>query len=231
MKFCIVHYNTPELTACLCGSIIKQHDNPEIIIFDNSDKRPFKEMAELFNCVYYDNTQGQLINFNEEIEKFPERNAKEQKELGCNFGSAKHSMSVQWLLDNLDDEFILCDSDILFKKPVDFVDKNKLCVSDVDEYWKQKNIFRIYPFIAYMNTPLIKDKHIRFYDGNRMHGLQSTGRYWMYDTGASFYEDVLACGQDLHKRINYNDYIIHFQSGSWRTFDKSKLVKYVNLWN
>ena len=62
MKFVIVHFNTPELTGCLCGSIRKFHPEAEIVIFDNSDKRPFKNIETLCD-VYYDNTQEQLLDF------------------------------------------------------------------------------------------------------------------------------------------------------------------------
>ena len=227
MKFCIVHYNTPELTACLCSSIKKQHDNPEIIIFDNSDKRPFKEMAELFGCTYFDNTKGQLINFNAEIVKHKRRMSYDQKRSGCNFGSVKHSMSIQYLIDNLDESFILLDSDILLKKPIDFIDENFACVSDIIIVNKRTRFSRISPMLAYINVPLIKKHKIRFFDANRMHSLDV--RHFDYDTGASFLEDIKKIKSFKH--LNTSSYFVHYGHGSWQNnFYKGWLVKHLRLW-
>ena len=222
MKFCIVHYNTPELTACLCSSIKKQHDNPEIIIFDNSDKRPFKEMAELFGCTYFDNTKGQLINFNAELEKFPERNTKEQKDSGCNFGSVKHALSIDWLCTHLQtDNFILCDSDILLIKPVDFMNDDCICCADVIHI--TKNVERISPMLAFINAKKMRENGISFFDGHRMHGLVNRKSiYHLYDTGASFLEDIKRI--KLFKQINTRSYFVHYGNGSWRHEGKSPMT-------
>ena len=229
MLFCIVHFNTPDLTTCACASIKKQHPSAKIIIFDNSDKYPFTN-SDLFDATYIDNTKGQLINFDKELAKYHNKATAQQMRCGVNFGSAKHSMSIQWLIDHLDEDFILCDSDILLKKPIDFSDRTKLCVADVDKKWISHQVVRIHPFIAYINVPLLKKHKINFFDGQRMHGLCSSGRYVLYDTGASFFEDINVCDKNLFKQINYNDYIIHFKAGSWKQFDKGKLLEYKDLW-
>ena len=59
----IIHYNTPHLTECLVRSINMFMDNAIIYIFDNSDKYPFT--AEFDNVTVFDNTKGQIINFDE----------------------------------------------------------------------------------------------------------------------------------------------------------------------
>lgn len=229
MIFCIVHYNTPKMTTCEIASIFKQHKDAKIVIFDNSNKYPFDNLDLFKNITYYDNTKGQLINFDDELKKYPHRNIKEQSKSGCNFGSAKHSMSIQWLIDNLEEEFILCDSDILLKKPIDFIDQTLACVSDIIKV--SRSISRIAPFIAYINVPLIKALKIKFFDGNRMHGLNGFGNSFYYDTGASFYEDISRSKRiKLHKKINYNNYIIHFGSGSWNNTCWNKLIKNKQLW-
>ena len=230
MLFCIVHFNTPEITTCAISSILKQHTDARILIFDNSNKKPFNNVNLFENLIYFDNTQGQLINFEQELKKFPNRNIKEQVSSGCNFGSAKHSMSIQWLIDNLNEEFILCDSDILFKKSINFVNNTMACVSDIIHV-QGSNVNRIAPFVAYINTPLLKALKIRFFDGKRMHGLNGFGRSFYYDTGASFYEDITQNPKlKLHKKINYNDYIVHLGSGSWNNSCYSFLLKHKQLW-
>lgn len=229
MLFCIVNFNTTILTTCACASIVKNHPDAKFVIFDNSDKVPFGNLG-LFDITYIDNTKGQIINFENELNKYPDRTVVQQMMTGkINFGSAKHSMTIQWLLDNLDKDFILCDSDILLKRPIDFVDKTKVCVSDIDEKHRDKDIYRSLPFIAYMNTPLIRKKNLRYFDGNRMHAL-TRGRGFWYDTGAAFYENILNCDRHLFKRINFNKYVIHFKAGSWKDFDNNLLLKYIDLW-
>lgn len=229
MIFCLVNYNTTELTNCACLSILKQHPDAEFILFDNSDKEPFNN-RDLFNMKYIDNTKGQIINFEKELEKYPNKTLQQQRLEGINFGSAKHTMSIQWLIDNLNEPVILCDTDILLKKKIDFNNEDLYCVADIDDKWKSKNIIRILPFITYLNIPKIKENKIRFFDSKRMHAL-TNDRGFYYDTGASFYEDLLKFDATKFKRINYNDYIIHFKAGSWKSFDKSLLLKYKELWS
>ena len=216
MIFAIVHFNTPELTTCLCSSILKNHYDAKIIIFDNSDKRPFIN-AEIFNSEYVDNTKGQIIDFEKELSKFPNKDIEDQLKSGCNFGSVKHSMSIDWLCKNIKDEFILLDSDVLLKRPIDFVNNNYICVSDVIKITSE--VSRICPMLAYINSKKMKEKHISFFDENRMHSLtKANTKYKYYDTGASFFEDITNIG--LFKQINTSDYFIHYGNGSWRKGDK-----------
>ena len=241
LTFVIVHFNTPELTTCLCGSIRKYHENAKIIIFDNSTVRPFT--MEIIDA-YYDNTRSQLINFERELAKYQNRNIAEQLRTGCNFGSAKHSMTIDWLCKNLNENFILCDSDILLRKSIDFIDENYICVSDTIKI--RSDIIRISPMLAYINVQKMKLNNVSFFDGNRMHGLcKQTKKYLYYDTGTSFYEDISKL--NLFKYVNTNDYFVHYGNGSWRNASqltcpaeaskpyervdyKTWLMKYKNLW-
>lgn len=240
MIFAIVHFNTPELTTCLCASIKKHHPDASIVIFDNSNIRPFTN-SDLFDATYFDNTKGTLINFEDELKKYKNRDMRGQHVSGCRFGSAKHSMTIEWLCNNLAENFVLLDSDVLLKKPVDFCDDKFVCCSDIMQIYK--DIHRIKPMITYINVNLMHEKKIHFFDGRRMHGLVPTNtRYHWYDTGASFYEDVKRV-KGL-KRINSSDYIVHYGCGSWnrtaqRKVGNSKcealsfktwLFKYRKLW-
>lgn len=241
MKFCIVHYNTPELTTCLCASINKFHDNAEIIILDNSDKRPFNT-ANIFNNVkVLDNTKQKLINFSLEnlvIDKQAYKTI--MKSNGC--GSAKHTLSIQYLINNINEDFILLDSDVLIKKNLsEIINKNYICSCDIIKTSRPE---RIAPFIVYFNIKRIKDEKLCFFDNKRMCGLSSLNNssYVIYDTGASFLEDIKKLKMPINK-INYNDYIIHYGNGSWKsnrksyTFDvinasfQEFLLKNKSLWN
>ena len=241
MLFAIVHFNTPELTTLLMSSLYKTHPDATVVLFDNSTQLPFMNAGKFPRVTYMDNTKGQHINFSTELAKYPNRYIPEQLQTGSNFGSAKHTITIQYLIDKIQEPFILLDSDILFKKNcADIVDPSVCCVSDI-EY---SSVNRIYPFIAYINVPLIKISGIKFFDPNRMHGLcHPSNRSYLYDTGASFYEDIIKIHS--HKKITYTDYIVHYGNGSWRNdkhgplgnFGISKLpyqmwaMQHKELWN
>lgn len=208
INFVIVHYNTPELTTCLCCSILKQHNDAKIFIFDNSDKRSFMN-SELFGATYFDNTKGQIIDFDAKLKEYPNRHQKGNHG-GNDFGSAKHTMSIDWLCTNLPENFILLDSDVLLKRPIDFINDDYVCISELIPSY---NIIRIAPFISYINVKKMKECNIKFFDGKRMMGLYPDKI--AYDTGASFYEDIKKL--NLHSKIDADKYIVHYGNGSWRS--------------
>ena len=113
----IVHYNTPELTkACILS--VRRHGGQDyrIVVFDNSDKRPFPKMK---GVEVFDNTKGQIFNFDQELAKYPN---KDMAVGGVNnWGSDKHMMSVQALWDLLPEGFMLIDSDVLIKESFDWM--------------------------------------------------------------------------------------------------------------
>lgn len=223
MIFAIIHFNTPELTACLCSSIRKQHDDSNIIIFDNSTSRPF-EHKELLCDSYIDNTKNQHINFDEEFTKYPI--VDEVNKLNkC--GSARHCRTIQWLFDNLqEDEFVLLDSDVLLTRKLDFIDAQFSCVATYEVFPHMKN--RFLPFVTYFNLKKLKENEINYFDATRMNGLSKLGE--PYDTGASFLEDVI--NKKLpYKDINYNNYLVHFRNGSWSNKSyKHWLMQYKQYW-
>ena len=64
---CIIHYNTPVLTAHLVKSINKHTPGTNIFIFDNSDQYPF--INSFNNVTGFDNTTRQIINFGQWLKK------------------------------------------------------------------------------------------------------------------------------------------------------------------
>jgi len=205
VNICIIHYNTPLLTECLIKSINKFTPDSKIYIFDNSDKYPFTYRQD--NIIYFDNTKGQIINFEEWLKKYP--NKGEGNDSGAivnNFGSAKHCYSVEKCIELIDDGFILLDSDVLLKKDIsEIVDNNYYAVGDVKCY----KVERLLPWICYINVKKCKENDIHYFDERRIYGLSNSDLF--YDTGRSFYEDV----KSKLKKIKYNMYIEHFLAGSW----------------
>ena len=213
MNFVIVHFNTPELTTCLCSSLRKFHPNDKIIIFDNSDKNPFTA-KDLFDITYYDNTKNQIINFEDFFKKYPIDNF--IKNLN-NLGSAKHTISIDYLIKKLNiEEFCLLDSDILFKRKVDFFDNKYITIGELSQdklilFNNKIRMPRIFPHLQYINVKKIRELNISYFDYNRITGIDISKLD--YDTGASFYEDIK--NKNEIKFINTNDYIIHFGAASW----------------
>ena len=65
----IINYNTPELTEAAIMSIRKHGgEDYRVVIFDNSNARPFTKKMRGVEVI--DNTEGQVINFDKELEKF-----------------------------------------------------------------------------------------------------------------------------------------------------------------
>lgn len=206
INFCIIHYNTPHLTECLVKSINKHTPQCSIFIFDNSDREPFTYKQD--NLIVFDNTHGQIINFDEWLSNFPYRGGEESKK----FVSAKHTISIDKCFDLIDDNFILMDSDTLLKKNVSPFWNDEQCVHAGKIESQGNGINRLLPFLCFINVKLCKKYNIRYFDEKHMHGLNKFTSCNNYDTGASF---LLNTKQYPHKEINIDEYIEHYKGGSW----------------
>ena len=220
----IINYNTNALVNALIKSIKKnvKSIDYDIVVFDNST-------SEKFMCPngvkLIDNSKNSLINFMKII-----------KETSCvqssnNYASYKHAMTVQFLLNILQyDDLVFLDSDILLKRDIDFIDQRFVVIADYPG--KTTSIPRFIPFIMYINQSKIKSKNIKYLDIYRMHGGANASNSCIYDTGCSFYEDVVKAKLPI-KKINYENYIVHFGGGSWRRSKQDQnrfLTTYAKLW-
>lgn len=212
IKFAIVNYNTQKLTDACINSIKKHMFNPQIFVFDNSDKEPFNNTHD--NVTVFDNTKGQYIDFNKWLSEHPK--SKQSNAKVNNWGSAKHCYSIEKLCELINDNFILMDSDVLLKRDVtELCDES--CIYVGEDY--PKLVFwyeRVLPYILYINVKMCKEKGIHFYDEKRMHGLCGKEKNDNYDTGSSFYFD---CKDINHRSIKCDDYIVHLKAGSWEKHD------------
>jgi len=204
----IVHYNTPKLTECLVKSINKfVGANCTIYIFDNSDKNPFRYKQD--NIVLFDNTQGQIINFENWLEQFTKKGNVAAADGGRRI-SARHCISVDKCFDLINDNFILLDSDILLKKDISVLyDDKYLFCGQLEK--NLKNIIRLTPYLCFINVNKCKELNLRYFDKNRMHGLIMGSGNW-YDTGAAFY---FHANKYPHNLIKLDDYIVHYKGASW----------------
>lgn len=209
----IVHYNTPHLTECLVKSINMFVKDATIYIFDNSDKLPFT--AKFDNVKLLDNTKGQYIDFDKWLENYPDRINSSAKR--NNYGSAKHCYSVDKCMDIINDNFILIDSDVLLKKGIsEFYDEKYFFIGSTERwrtrYSKVRSRERAIPYLCFINVKKCKENNIRYFNDKCMYGLSSDGDN--YDTGTWFMEQI-ATKKLNWKKINLNNFIVHYKAGSW----------------
>jgi len=217
MKYVIIHYNTPALTRCLIYSLFKNGIMKDIVVFENSNAMPLHGLTENTNIHTFHNETGDIIDFTYEVKKFihdckiPQ--SKLDLEAKCaNFGSFKHALTVEWLIQHLCDDFFLLDSDILIKQDFSYLaDNTKVFVGGTTQY-------RVLPFLLYLNPELLNHYRIHFCDRVRIH---PNIRNWNTDTGGSFWTDCQATHAP-HTIINLDDFIVHYGSGSWRSTCKSQ---------
>ena len=170
----IIHFNTPELTEAAIMSLRKQTGTMyDVTVFDNSDKRPFT--AKMDGVKVVDNTQGQIINFDEELAKYPDK----CWELAwrSNYGSAKHIMSVQKLWELIPDGFILMESDILLTRNINFLWDEQYAACGKVQWFRgrTREKDRLLPFLCYINVPLCVANGARYFDPKRCWSLSPGG--------------------------------------------------------
>lgn len=245
-KVCIVHYNTPELLRACLLSFMKQGTEWHFVIFDNSNQRPVTmEMLSEWELTQtdstfgiIDNTQGQIIDFDKELAKWPSKRTDAERRT-ANFGSAKHMMSVDWLIWNTKEPFVLCDSDILLKRPVDdLFDESVTAIGFIDQGWNNPHgIKRLWPMLCWINAPECRRLGIHYYDGSRCWGINSDHNHgtW-YDTGAAFLEDIRANKEaTLRTFTDATERFEHLWSGSWNKEKEKEWQRWLNehagLWH
>ena len=228
----IIHYNTPELTMAAIGSLLKNGGGPfRVVVFDNSDARPFEGAT---NVTVIDNTKGQVIDFDKELEKYPERDRSIACSKGCEFGSVKHMMTVQKLWELLPQGFVLMESDVLIKKNIDEFFNENYSVYGYCQKQQPHNPFRIgrmLPMLCWMNVPMLTREGAKYFDPTRTYGLLPGGRNnrnnW-YDTGAVLLEDILQKRPRLkgfHRDIR--EFVEHYGSGSWQHNDLDRQMRWL----
>lgn len=214
----IVNYNTKKLTEAAIKSLMKFTPGCSVFVFDNSDKGAFK--TSLPNVKVIDNTKGQLIDFDKELEKYPDKWERDVKK--SNYGSMKHTMSVDMLMDMIPDGFVLMDSDVLLKKDISPLwDERCACIGSEEV---KHNVPLLMPFACYLNVPMLRDKGIHYYNGEKMWALNSREHDQYYDTGAWLLEEVRRNGLPV-RYVNIWDFVIHLGHGSWRGQNSDKWLE------
>lgn len=228
MDCLIIHYNTPELTSAAILSLWKHTPQASVTLFDNSDNRPFP-IKEFPQVRYIDNTNGQIVNWVEWLKQFPNKQPCREN----NYGSAKHCYSVEKCFDLFEDGFVLMDSDILIKQDISPIcDATKAFVGRIHCNTRPFGfvINRLCPWFCWINTQMIREYNIRFFNPRNMWKLH----VWQpqitlngcYDTGAWFLEEVQRNGLP-YTNLEIKDFIEHFRAASWKsTFGHKEWLEY-----
>lgn len=233
----IINFNTPELTEAAILSLRKQcAEDYAVVVFDNSDQRPFTKKMKGVRRI--DNTKQQIINFDEELAKYPDKQMEYNRI--ANFASVKHMMTVQKLWELIPQGFILLESDVLLRRDIGFLWDEKYAACGKVQWFKNKRIERdrLIPFLCYLNVPLLSANGARYYDPKRSWGLMKddTNPCNWYDTGACVLEDIIKTKPQLVVRIynNLDNCFVHFANASWRRNDKESHIQWLqqhkDLW-
>ena len=222
-----VNYNTSRLINLWLRSLFKQQTDIskyKVFVFDKSDKEKLViDSVDPKRVEIIDNTTGKYVDFNGEV--FLNMCKTETEN---HHASMRHCYAIQWLLDNIDaDSLVLFDSDTILKKPLDFLAKrprlSKVSIFGTDH---NKVTTRAVPFMQYFNLNLLKCANIRYFDPTRIRGGLDSNNSAIYDTGTSFYEDIIKSGlMRCCELISVDDYISHLQHGSWVKNGKSADIK------
>lgn len=228
----VVHYNTPKLTRAAVLSLWKHTPGCRVIVFDNSDRLPvadcplWDELRENPLITIVDNTGGQIIDFDHLLSQYPDREFKERNK--SNFGSAKHTASVDKLFDLLPDGFLLMDSDVLFTADISsFVDRSAAAAGMLKP---SEGVMRLLPMLCWLNVPMLRNYGIRYFNGKKMWALSGRHPDNRYDTGAWVLEEIRRHGLPLRDE-DIRRFVVHLGHASWR--DKKPMawvMKHRYLW-
>ena len=240
----IIHFNTPELTEAGIRSLRKHGgEDYRVIVFDNSatltlpdgkviQARPFT--AKLDGVEVIDNTRGQVIDFDKFLAEYPDRNPSVGIYQSSVWGSAKHIVTVQKLWELLPEGFVLMESDIMIKKPIDeFFREEYSFVGFVQQHQKGNpfDVPRIMPMLCWMNVPMLTREGARYFDPDRCWGLKADRNdrgNWM-DTGACLLDEVLKKRPRLKGlHVDIRLFVEHYGGGSWKQNNLNAQMAWIN---
>jgi len=217
MTAAIVHYNTPKLTRAAVLSLWKHTPGCRVVVFDNSDRLPIAGCSQWDDLrssplvTVIDNTGGQVIDFDGMLAQYPDRELGDRNK--SNFGSAKHTASVDRLFDLLPEGFLLMDSDVLITRDVaPLIDRSVAAAGTVQP---NAGVMRLLPLLCWVNVPVLREHGIRYFNGDRMWALSRRQPDNRYDTGAWVLEEIRRHGLEV-RETDVMRYLIHLGHASWR---------------
>lgn len=242
LTFFTVNFGTQMLTEAAITSFLSRHPkfSGEIIVMDNKPGCHFSAAEISYrNIRILDNTSEQIVDYADI------RAAVTTKDPLADYGSAKHSKCIGYALSELitTPMCIVSDSDVIYKKsvyrPYSAVRAGAIVAgeagrtlpgTEMPEKYRHTVTPRIFPCMCIVNVDALRKTGIHFYDPRRMIMLNGCG--FDYDTGASFFADILARGLP-YSRIRMSDYVNHLANGSymgknWMSFLRSNANFIIN---
>lgn len=208
-----VFYNTKNLLYPLYMSFKRNSGllNYDFVVYDNSDNPD-----ERITSVSLDLSAVKLVSVNP---------ATLVKDIPAYNGSAKHTKTIELALNALKGSYDICvllDSDVIItsavKPYIEQMIRENYTLCGYHDITSNRDL--IHPCALIINLNDILKHNIHFYDNKRMYGVPPTRN--TYDTGMSFYEDVLKKNLKVLE-IPYNAYYSHFGAGS-RDYKKAGKV-------
>jgi GT2 family glycosyltransferase len=201
-------YNTPQVTEVMLKSFIKVHgDGPfNFLLAENSTNDETKNILDEAGINYIDNPGG------------------------------THHSGVQLLLDACKTKYaLLVDTDIVFKSNI----KSLLTAMEQNDITMLGEVCgsrggynlhpRVHPWFCLINVENIKKHNIKFTDMVRVKATGSDGFYnnipinqrpndgtFLYDVGATFYEDIIKANLKVANIPNLNKWFVHYEGSSWQ---------------
>ena len=224
---CIINYNTPGLTTAAIMSLDKHTPGCKVVIFDNSEEKPF--CGGLSNTEFIYNTHQDLLPFDDILCKnFPDREPSPDN----NYASFKHCFTVEYLARLIRRPFILMDSDVLITQDITPLwDETQAFVGQVKPHRSRfGTVERVLPQLCFINIPMMRKNGVAYYNPKKMFALSHRRPDNAYDTGAWFLED---CRNHAlpYREIDINDYCIHLGHASWKKKDaQAWLQEHEDLW-
>jgi len=214
-----VAFNNNRFVNALLTSFINTNpDIKDVVIFNNGteDVIVMPLLEKHLNITILDNRSNQYIDF---PKFFAENPPRFNDHWHNNYGSLYHAKALDYLIQTLEyDKLILCDVDVMFTKSLKelFTDDVVCGEIGINPVMNGATENRLLPFLFILDKQ-VKSK-LTYFDKTRFLLLSHP----RYDTGASFLEDVLNLNVSF-KQIKINDFITHFNGGTWYGKDKNYL--------
>ena len=252
MLFATVNAGTNTFTNITAKSILKFHPSAKVIVVDAVPERRFHWIdgdapgnVEVVKGIYKSELNLPAIDVSMTNLSQVEKDIVRQRMNGGNIvrvsgsGDTQHSMNIQMLLDTLDDNFVLIDSDAPLIRPVDFIDASQATVGSLatQPYNSTRRILgqssrRFEPFIQYFNVDKVKNNGLWFFRPDRLKDCLRLAYKWKPNLSAGdeptatsewsliWLTGTIFCDQTMAKGLPYGTidnrrYVDHFGSGTW----------------
>ena len=254
MLFATVNAGTNILTNITLESIFRFHPSAKVVVVDVDPEKPFSLMDEKhsdgvdtmkgvewkdIHLPTIDISKAKNITVNEQLEIVHRFGNKDKIEvLPC--GDYQHPINIQLLIDTLDDNFILVDSDAPLNSPVDgsIMDSGMVTVAEEEKWIGFSHLDRLRPLVRpdatrirfnpcfqFFNTKMMKERGVRYFNPESLQDNLDIAGWFKnpaYDgkesiffwTGSLFHKDVLHKGLPF-KSIKSNLHVDHLGGGTW----------------